>query len=170
MTDLQGAVACAQLGKLDSVVERRQHSAAALTEALRGLDGVVLPAPRAGSTHVYWKYALSIDPDVIPGGADALGARLKARGVFCAPRYIQKPAFQCRVFRERKTYGRSQCPYSCRERSDGTRITYDESEFPGTMQGLARILVLPWNELYTPTHIDFLASSVRESVAELQRG
>jgi dTDP-4-amino-4,6-dideoxygalactose transaminase len=169
MTDLQGAVARAQLEKLDGVVARRQAAAAQLTERLRDLPGVALPQPLAGCTHVYWKYCLSIDPEVVPGGADGLGARLKQRGLFCAPRYIQKPAFQCQVFTERKTYGRSQCPYSCRERSDGTRIVYDAAEYPGTMRGLERVLVLPWNELYTTEHVEHIARCVRDSVAELQQ-
>lgn len=169
MTDLLGAVARAQLEKLDGVVARRQSSAARMNEALRGLAGVTLPTPLANGTHVYWKYALSIDPQTVAGGADALGAKLKQRGIFCAPRYIQKPAFECQVFTERKTYGRSQCPYSCRERSDGTRIVYDSAEYPGTRRGLERVLVLPWNEFYTAEHVDHIAACVRDSVLELQR-
>jgi dTDP-4-amino-4,6-dideoxygalactose transaminase len=165
MTELQGAVARAQLKKLDGVVARRQHSAALLTDRLAGTAGLTLPAPLPNATHVYWKYPLHVDPEVIRGGADSLGAALKARGVFCAPRYIQKPAFECRVFTERKTYGLSRCPYSCRERTDGTRFVYDAADYPGTMRGLERVLVLPWNERYDHTHVDFLARSVREAIA-----
>ena len=165
MTDLQGAVARAQLAKLDGVVARRQRTARRLTEMLGNVPGLTLPAPLAGATHVYWKYPLIVDPAVVRGGADALGAALKAAGVFCAPRYIQKPAFQCQVLRDRKTYGRSQCPYSCRERVDGTRIRYDAAEYPGTMQGLERVVVLPWNEAYTDEHVEFIAKAVRDAVA-----
>jgi perosamine synthetase len=167
MTDLQGAVARAQLGKLDGVVARRQHSAAALSERLSGLSGVTLPAPLSGATHVYWKYALIVDPEAIPGGTDALGAALKTRGIYCAPRYIQKPAFQCQVFAERKTYGRSRCPYSCRVRDGGGEVVYDAAEYPGTMQGLARVVVLPWSEFYTDAHVEFISVAVKEAVAEL---
>jgi dTDP-4-amino-4,6-dideoxygalactose transaminase len=167
MTDLQGAVARAQLDKLDGVVTRRQRSAAALTEHLAGLPGLTLPAPLPGATHVYWKYPLIVEPAAVRGGADALGARLKANGVFCAPRYIQKPAFECAVLRDRKTYGASRCPYSCRERQDGTTIVYDRADYPGTIQGLERVLVLPWNEFYTEAHVDFIAATIRDAVSEL---
>ena len=98
-----------------------------------------------------------------------MGALLKAAGVFCAPRYIQKPAFECQVLRERKTYGTSRCPYSCRERQDGTSITYDAADYPGTMQGLERVLVLPWNEAYTDGHVAFIDAAVRTAVLELSR-
>ena len=168
MTDLQGAVARAQLGKLDNVVIRRQRSAAQLTERLTGITGLTLPQPLPSATHVYWKYPLIVDPAVITGGADALGAALKASGVFCAPRYIQKPAFQCRVLSERKTYGQSRCPFSCREQLGGPPVVYDPAEYPGTMQGLERVVVLPWNEFYTDEHVAFISEAVRGAVAQLQ--
>jgi dTDP-4-amino-4,6-dideoxygalactose transaminase len=110
MTDLQGAVARAQLAKLDGVVARRQASAARLTQQLSALPGLTLPRPVRRATHVFWKYPLIVDPAVIRGGADALGSALKAQGVFCAPRYIQKPAFMCQVFTERRTFGTRRYP------------------------------------------------------------
>ena len=80
MTDLQGAVARAQLGKLAGVVARRQRAAERLTALLADVDGLVLPRALPGATHVYWKYPLIVDPAAVRGGADALGAALKARG------------------------------------------------------------------------------------------
>ncbi len=170
MTDLQGAVARAQLGKLDGVVERRQRTAAELTARLSDLAGLTLPTPLPGCTHVFWKYPLIVDPEVIPGGADALGAKLKAAGVFCVPRYIQKPAFECQVFTERKTFGKSQRPFSCREQADGRPIVYDARDYPGTVRGLERVVVLPWNEFYRQAHVAHVASAIRDSVTQLQRG
>jgi dTDP-4-amino-4,6-dideoxygalactose transaminase len=169
MTDLQGAVARAQLAKLDGVVARRRKTAEELTERLRNTPGLTLPKPGPGCTHVYWKYPLIVDPAVINGGSDALGAALKANGVFCAPRYIQKPAFECEVFTKRKTFGQSQFPYSYREREDGTKIVYDSAEYPGTVRGLERVVVLPWNEFYTDEHVAFIAGAVENAVAELSR-
>jgi dTDP-4-amino-4,6-dideoxygalactose transaminase len=164
MTDLQGAVARAQLAKLDGVVARRRKTAQQFTDMLANTPGITLPHAHAGATHVY---PLIVDPAVIKGGSDALGAALKANGVFCAPRYIQKPAFECQVFTARKTFGKSQFPYSHREREDGTKIVYDTAEYPGTMQGLERVVVLPWNEFYTDQHVDFIARAVRSAVATL---
>jgi dTDP-4-amino-4,6-dideoxygalactose transaminase len=169
MTDLQGAVARAQLAKLDGVVERRRRTAEQLTEKLAGTPGITLPRPRPGATHVYWKYPLIVDPAVIEGGSDALGAALKANGVFCAPRYIQKPAFECQVFTDRKTFGKSQFPYSYREKADGTKIVYDAAEYPGTVRGLERVVVLPWNEFYTDEHVAFIGGAVKAAVAKLAK-
>jgi dTDP-4-amino-4,6-dideoxygalactose transaminase len=167
MTDLQGAVARAQLAKLDGVVANRQRAAARLTAQLEGTPGITLPRAAAGATHVYWKYPLLVDPRRIAGGADALGARLRQRGLACAPRYIQKPAFECRVLRERQTYGASRCPFSCRERAGEAAVTYDPADYPGTRQGLERVVVLPWNEFYRDEHVDFIAAAVRDAVGDL---
>ena len=167
MTDLQGAVARAQLDKLEGVVARRRRTAEQMTSLIADVPGLTLPQPLPGATHVYWKYPLTVDPAVIKGGADALGAALKAAGVFCAPRYIQKPAFMCQVFTDRKTYGKSQCPWSCRLREGGSDVVYDPAQYPGTMRGLERVVVLPWSEFYTERHVAFIAGAVRKAVADL---
>ena len=169
MTDLQGAVARAQLAKLDEIVARRRAAAGRLTDALRGARGLVLPEPRRGATHVYWKYPLIVDADLVRGGADALAAELNRQGVQCAPRYIKKPAFKCRIFSERKTYGTSGWPFTSRERDGGERVEYHESDCPGTTQGLASVVVLPCNEHFTDEHVDHIATAVRQAIAALER-
>ena len=167
MTDLQGAVARAQLGKLDRVVARRQASAEALTAQLADLPGLILPRPIPGATHVYWKYPLLVDARVVKGGADALGGALKAQGVFCAPRYIQKPAFMCQVFMKRKTFGKSQFPWASRVRDGDSDVTYDPADYPDTMRALEQVVVLPWNEFYTDEHVAFIAGAVHAAVVSL---
>jgi perosamine synthetase len=122
-----------------------------------------------GSTHVYWRYALAADPAVIRGGSDALGSALKTRGIPCVPHYIRKPPFQSRMFTERKTYGRSRCPYSCRLRDGGSEVVYDPAEYPGTIRGLEQVLVLPWNEFYTDEHVRFIARAIEDAVRTLSK-
>jgi dTDP-4-amino-4,6-dideoxygalactose transaminase len=168
MTELQGAVARAQLRKLDGCVARRQATAERLTELLDGAPGLTLPRPAAGATHVYWKYPLIVDPSTIRGGADALGGALKERGVWCAPRYIQKPAFECQVIRDRETFGRSRWPYSLREQQGEALPTERQEDFPGTYEGLSRVVVLPWNEPYTDEHVEFIGRVIGEAVTCLQ--
>ena len=162
MTELQGAVARAQLAKVKACVEARQKTANQLTAVLGEVEGLTLPSTLPGCTHVYWKYPVIVDPAAIEGGSDAFGAELKKNGVFCAPRYIQKPAFECMVLRDRNTFGRSEWPFSLRP-----EIRYDRAEYPGTIQGLDRVVVLPWNEKYTEEHVEFIAKVVREAVVKL---
>lgn len=165
MTELQGAVARAQLRKLDGLVERRQRSAAHLSELLAGLPGVTLPAAASGGLHSFWRYSLSVDPDVIPGGADALGAALAEDGIRCQPSYISNLAFECEVIARQRTYGNSRWPFS--HHSNGPNPPYDRGICPGAARGLERVLVLPWNEAYTAEHVEFIGSAVRSAVARL---
>jgi dTDP-4-amino-4,6-dideoxygalactose transaminase len=165
MTELVGAVARAQLAKLDTCVKSRQATAARVTELLDGTPGLTLPRAAPGATHTFWKYPLIVDLDAIAGGADALGGALKQRGIWCAPRYIQKPAFECEVICDQQTFGRSRLPYSLPNREGATTFAMDATGFPGTYEGLARVVVLPWNENYTDEHVEFIATNIREAVA-----
>jgi len=160
LTELQAAVGIAQLEKLDGCVARRRATAAALCEALADLHeaGVATPAPAPGTEHSYWRFALRVDPTRIPGGAVALGAHLSACGVQNAPRYVQKPAFDCAVFRDRGRFGALAGVFP----HDGP--LGDRTTHPGCYAGLERVLVLPWNEHYKDAHVDFIAASVRRAV------
>ena len=164
MSELQGAVAAAQARKLRGVVDSRIAAAEALTERIKHLPGLTLPTPPAGSTHVFWKYALIVDPALIRGGAPALGGLLKEQGITCAPRYIQKPAFQCEIFTEQRTFGASRFPFTL---ARPEALDYRAERFPGTMRGLDRVLVLPWNERYTEKHIAHIAESLCAGVEQL---
>lgn len=167
MSELQGAVALAQLDKLDAGVEQRIAMADRLTKALDGLPGIETPWVHRDNRHVYWRYVLRVDPSVIPGGPSALAAVLKDYDVASAPRYIQKPAFRCAVFAEQRTFGASRYPFSlAREEA----VDYSEERFPGTFAALDRMLVLPWNERYEDHHVDYLAESIADAVASLTGG
>ncbi len=166
MTELQGAVANAQLPKLEGSVEARIAAAGALTARLTGLRGITPPVVAPGAVNVYWKYILMVDPQAIQGGTVALSAHLKQRGIASAPRYIQKPAFRCAVIRDQVTFGSSRWPFTL---ARPEAVDYDAARFPGTFRALEQVLVLPWNERYTQEHVDYIAAAVRDGVAELAK-
>src|SRR5690349_4192302 len=91
MSELQGAVAVAQLPKLEGVANKRMAAASKLSDKLRGLPGIEVPWVHPASVHTYWKYCLRVDDRVVPDGAVGLGKSLKAKGISSSPRYIQKP-------------------------------------------------------------------------------
>jgi perosamine synthetase len=166
MSELQGACAVAQLEKLDWVAGARISAADKLSAKLRGLKGIELPWQHSKSVHTFWKYCLRVDGNVIPGGSVALAAKLKARNIASAPRYIQKPAFMCQVFREQRTFGNSRFPFNL---ARPEAVEYDPQKFPLTAEALEKILVLPWNEKYEDKHIDYIATSIHESIDELRK-
>ena len=167
MTELVGAVALAQLGKLDGNVKQRVDMADRLTAALQNVPGVDAPEVAHHAVNSYWRYALHVDPAVIRGGAVALGDLLRERGVFCAPRYIQKPAFECQVLRDQVTFGNSRFPFVGPQREGEPEIRYDRADTPGTIEALERVVVLPWNERYTEEHVDYVASVIAAAAQRL---
>jgi dTDP-4-amino-4,6-dideoxygalactose transaminase len=166
MNELSGAVALAQMDKLDLSVSQRVAMAELLTEKLADLPGIGLPKVADNAVATYWKYAVDVDPEVIDGGTLALGAALKQRGIFCAPRYIQKPAFQCAVFKHQRTFGNSRFPFTM---ALPDAVDYAPEKFPGTFAALARVLVLPWNERYTDDDVHYIAAHIREAATELTK-
>src|SRR5215469_16467877 len=64
MSELQGAVAVAQLEKLESVAAARIRAAEKLSSKLKGLRGIELPVVSPKAIHTYWKYCLGVDHDV----------------------------------------------------------------------------------------------------------
>ncbi len=165
MNELTGAVALAQLEKLHWSVNQRQKTAQQLSDLLAGVRGIETPYVAAGSESSFWKYCLRVDADTIPGGAVALAKKLKEeRGIFSAPRYIQKPAFQCQVFSEQRTFGNSRWPFTL---ARPEAVDYSPEKFPGTFSGLESILVLPWNEKYNDEHVHYIAASLQQAVNEL---
>ncbi|MCU1427137.1 MAG: DegT/DnrJ/EryC1/StrS aminotransferase [Actinomycetia bacterium] len=167
MTELQGAVLGAQIEKLNGGVQQRIACARHLNERLAGVPGLLTPEPLAGDTHVYWRYALMVDPAEIPGGPTALAAELKLGGIASGPRYIQKPAFRCGVFANQRTFGESRFPFTL---ARPEAVDYDADRFPGTFQYLDRVLVLPWNERYTIDDVDRIADALVAAVSTLRKG
>ncbi len=167
MTELQGAVLLAQLSKLEEVVRLRRERARLMDELLQGIPGVAPPARPADGEHSYWRYTLRVDPEVVPGGAGALGKILKENGLPAAPHYVGRPAFDLRIFRERRTLGRSRWPWKG-ARPGPEPPPEDPKDFPGTYEGLKRALVLPWNERYTTRDVEDMAALVREAVEILR--
>ncbi len=166
MSELQGAVAVAQLPKLEWIVRKRIELAAQMTAALAGLPGIETPWVDPKNVHTYWKYCLRVDGSVVPGGAVALARLLAERGISSAPRYIQKPAFMCEVFQKQRTFGRSRFPFTL---ARPEALDYNHDRFRGTFEALDRILVLPWNERYTEEHVSYIATSIHQALAQLRR-
>jgi dTDP-4-amino-4,6-dideoxygalactose transaminase len=107
MTELQGAVAVAQLGKLDSIVERRRAWCDKLHAALRDLPGIALPQVTPGCDASWWFYMVRVDPKVLGAdAADALVAAMKAEGVPLGAHYIGEPIYAYPLFKNHSAFAR----------------------------------------------------------------
>lgn len=163
MTELQGAVALAQLGKLAHSVSQRQKMAERLTGMISGMPGLkLIDAPAAG-TQSFWKYGFHVTEGY--GGPVALAQALREREIASAPRYINKPAFECEVIRDQRTFGNSRFPFNLARKEV---LDYAPENYRGTYAFLRSVLVLAWNEKLEEGHVDLIANQIAahvESVA-----
>lgn len=157
MSELCGSVALAQLEKLPDVVRRRRELARALTSTLANLRGIIPPFTYPGAVHSYWKYCIRTAETLPAGAVLEIAKLLRERDVVAVPRYIQKPAFMCRVFQERRTFGSSGYPFML---ARPEAIDYRPERFPGTFAALERVLVIPWNDRYADDDVRHVADSI----------
>lgn len=166
MSELCGATALAQLGKLERIVARRRALADDLNDALAGVPGVETPAVTRACEHVYWKYAIRVDDNIVRGGVSEVANLLRERNIFTAPRYIVKPAFMCAVFQEQRTFGQSRWPFSI---ARAEALDYSREHFPGTFEALEHVLVVPWNDRFTGEDVTYVAEAVKSAAMTLSR-
>ena len=63
MTDIQGALGCAQMDRADWILDERRRRARLYDEALAGVDWLRTPAMPAGNVHGYQSYCCLFAPE-----------------------------------------------------------------------------------------------------------
>lgn len=165
LSELQGAVALAQLQKLSAGVVQRIRLAEEMRIQLEGTPGLSLPRTAPGERHTYWRLCLTVDPQEVPGGPHAVAAQLREVGIPSAPGYLRKPAFETQLFQEQRTFGRSRFPFSL---ARPEALDWSRDGYPGTYQAHSEMLVLPWNERLTCEHVRSIAEALKRSVRHLR--
>lgn len=61
---MQAAIGCAQLEKLDSIVEARRQNFNTLLKGLQGIEGLILPEPQKNSNPSWFGFLISVKEGV----------------------------------------------------------------------------------------------------------
>jgi dTDP-4-amino-4,6-dideoxygalactose transaminase len=155
MSELQGAVALAQLSKLQASVDRRRKRADELTALLADLPQVSAPFVPKNTKHSWWLYMLRVGE-----AAKEFGDALVAEGVPAWVQYIIDPLYCSPMFTARKTYGTSGYPLS-----EFSRQEYQHGLCPNAEKALRSVIAIHWNENYTPEHVEQIAGAIRKVAA-----
>ncbi len=96
VTDMQAAIGCAQLLKLDNIVESRRHNFRVLRNGLEGTPWLILPEPQKDSNPSWFGFLISVEEDA-PFSRNDLAKYLEAhkiqtRNLF-AGNLLKHPAF-----------------------------------------------------------------------------
>lgn len=81
LTNLQAALGCAQLERIDSIIKERKRIRRSYTAALKGIEGLRLQAFRPEVDPVLWALAVELDPAAYPQGRDKVIEQLAAEGI-----------------------------------------------------------------------------------------
>ncbi len=160
MTELQGAVALAQLRKLDSIISRRQSWCSRLTKRISGLSGLQLPITQEHGTHSYWFYMMRVDKSTLGADADEFSKAIKAEGVPVAAHYIGNPIYKYPLFQNHSAFERGEHPYR--------RIDYTKTSCPTAEAILQTCAILAVNESYSDADLDDTVKAFERVVAWFQ--
>ena len=95
-TDMQAAIGCAQLKKLDNIVARRRHNFEYLKEQLKGIKGIVLPEAQQNSKPSWFGFLITVKKDAGFSRTDLTkfleSKKVQTRNLF-AGNLVKHPAF-----------------------------------------------------------------------------
>ena len=150
ITEPQSAVALAQLGRHDALVERRRVLGRRLAAGLAALPGITVAAETPGGESSYWFLLPRLESGVVRVSRDDFVRALKAEGVRCEGAYIPRPVPGYDVFQNHDFFaGR----WPLRE-AGLTAMDYRTVHFPQAESLLAHGITLALNEAMTEDYID----------------
>jgi dTDP-4-amino-4,6-dideoxygalactose transaminase len=154
MTELQGAVALAQLERVQDIIDSRNRLGTALTRMLEGMPGIVPQKVPARSKHAYFLYLFRLDLDFLGCTADDFSKALAAEGVPNGAHLITggRPVYLYDVFRNRSAFPGTTYPFGERR--------YAEGDCPVAEAAFERWITMNIYEHYTTGDIEEIALGI----------
>lgn len=160
MSELQGAVALAQLRKVKSVVAQRRKTAELLSALIDGLPDIQGPHTSFDTKHSYWLYLLRVAQPQNGMRTQAIGNALTIQGVPAWVRYIVDPLYLSPLFTGPQTYGTSGYPFSL----FGVQ-RFERGLCPKAEAALDSVIAIHWNENFSDNHVRRIAEAIARAAA-----
>jgi dTDP-4-amino-4,6-dideoxygalactose transaminase len=166
MSELSGAVALAQLRKVDWICSRRNMNGKLLTSLISNIPGILPPVVRDGCESSNWYYMLRVDEKVLGCKRDEFMQALAAEGI-TASFYLRR-VDQYELFRKKTIYPPREdgfaCPYDCPAYGGG-RIEYRLQDCPNVAAVLRTAIIIQSNEFYSQRDIRDTARAIQKVAA-----
>ena len=154
MTELQAAVALAQLEKLDHIVERRMAQGGRLTEGISGITGVYPMLAPEGAQSSYWFYLFRIDPSILGIDNQRFAKAVSAEGVPCLPGYIKECIYQWDMLAKKQVFPGTEWPVA--------EVDYGAGLCPTAESILETSVRLVVSEFHTEQDVEHQIAAVRK--------
>jgi len=166
MTELQGAVARAQLQKLPRLIDLRRRMARELTEKLKRIPYIIPPSGLEDDTRSsWWTYPFGLDTCSSRVDIDLFQQELVAEGVRVRREYLSQPVFNYLVLKEQNTYGASGYPFSA------TKYTPPKIEdYPGFVDFNSGLLFMSWSHSVAKEHVARISQGIAKVVDAMSGG
>jgi dTDP-4-amino-4,6-dideoxygalactose transaminase len=160
MTELQGAVALAQLERVGEIVENRNRLGTKLNNLLASVPGVSPQAVPKGCRHTYFLYLFRLDLDFLSCTAREFSEALAAEGVPNNAHLITggRPIYLYDIFQERSAFPGSQYPFVSSD--TGAKRAYREGDCPVAEDAFNRWITMNIYEHYTDVDIEEIALGI----------
>ncbi len=157
MTELQGAILCSQLERLEWIVGTRMRLGDRLVELLADIPGVHPPERIEGAEHAYWHFPIRADAEVLGISRDEFGEAVRAEGIPLGGGWIGKPLYMFDALLHRIAYGSSDYPWDA---GRDEPVSYYEGLCPQAEQSLRELCVLTLNERWTERDVEDCAEAI----------
>lgn len=169
MTEMQGAVALAQLERLTEFTALRHELGSRLSAALSILEGITLQRIPPGSKHSYFLYLFKIDTDHLGCTAEEFAEALRHEGVGAKAHLLTggRPVYLYDIFQNRSAFPGSHYPFASRD--TGVDRRYPPGLCPVAEDAFARWITLDLLENYSDQNVDEIAFAVAKVAYQLAR-
>ena len=110
MTEIAAAIMTVQLRKLEALNHSRIELADHLRGQLEGVPGITLPYVHPKSTHVYYRFVLTVNEEEFGISRDRVVDAMNAEGFAMSKGYV-KPIYLLPVFQQRRVFNDTQFPF-----------------------------------------------------------
>ena len=161
MTELQGAVARAQLTRVEEIVNRRNDLGSRLSALVSRVPGILPQKIADGSRHSYFLFLFRLDLERLGSTARQFSEARRAEGIPNDPHTITggRPVYLYDIFRNRSAFPGSDYPFS------STGRVYREGDCPVAEDAFTRWITMNLSEYWTDSDVEEVAAGIAK-VAE----
>lgn len=165
MSELQGAVAIAQLDRVEKICKRRNEIGKKITEAIKDIKGLYAPLVREGNESSYWFYMMRLDPEEAGVDGETFVKALNAEcpGIGASKGYIPACIYEYRMFQNKSAFRGTHAPWD--SPYYGGTVSYEKGLCPVAEKILETAVKFGVSEFYTDQDVDDMIAAIRKVAA-----